>query len=362
MSERAINFFPGPCTLPFECTEKLYAETLDYQNTGMSLWEISHRTPYFEDIHNAAIDLMHEVFEIPKDTHRVLMLGGGGTLQFAMAPMNVIKPGQFAEFVETGFWSIKAIEDAARVGDARVIASSKDDQYHHIPKGFAVNPDARYLWITTNNTIVGTEYHALPETGDVPIFADMSSDILTRRVDWSRIGMAFAGMTKNLGPAGMAVVIVRKDILEASRTDIPAYLQYKIHDEHNSLYNTPPMFCIAYMKLFLEWTRDQGGLDAMDKNADTRANMVYEVIDTYADYYQCPAAREDRSRTSVCFQLPTAELDKKFAADAKAAGMWGLAGHFMFGKCRASLYNGMPVENVACLVDFMHDFVKKNPA
>jgi phosphoserine aminotransferase len=359
MAKRVFNFYPGPCTFPYEILEQAHAEFLDYRNNGMSLWEISHRTPIWDEVHFGAVNLMREVFRIP-DTHDILMLAGGGTLQFAMIPMNLLKPGTFAEYVNTGFWSTKAIADAKLVGDARVIASGEANKFRKIPKDFTVSPDARYLYLTTNNTIVGTEWHKMPETGKVPIVADMSSDILTRPVDWSRVSLAFAGLTKNLGPGGMAVVIIDKKFIAESNTGIPAYLRYDIHSENNSMYNTPPMFSIYLMKLFLEWTRDHGGLDQMDRNSDKKSGMVYQAIDAHPDFYNCLADPADRSRTNICWQMPTKELEDRFVAESEALDMIGLAGFFKFGHCRASLYNAMPMEGVERLVSFMEDFYQRN--
>jgi len=361
MPSRIFNFFPGPCTLPLSVLEKARDEFVNYQDSGMSLWETSHRTPAYEEIHNAAKDLMHEVFQIP-DTHDILMISGGGTLQFAMIPMNFLTAGKFAQHVITGWWAKRALDDARSVGDARVIASSEDVNYKYVPKDFKVDPKAEYLYVTTNNTIVGSELHEYPETGDIPIIADMSSDILTRPVPWDRIGLSFAGLTKNLGPGGMAVVIARKDMIEKSNKSLPTYLRYDIHSEHNSMFNTPAMFCIYIMKGILEWTKEQGGLEAMDRKADWRANKIYGVIDKYPEYYQCLVDKQDRSRTNLCFRLPTKEMDKKFSIEALAENMSGLAGYFQYGFCRASLYNAMPDEGVEKLEQFMIDFMERNPA
>ncbi len=360
MTKRVYNFYPGPCMLPFEALQSVHEACMNFEGKGMSLWETSHRTPGYEKLHSDAARLMMEVFEIP-DTHEVLMLQGGGTLQFAMIPMNFLHAGTFAEYVCTGHWSEKAIADAKLVGDARVIADSRDRNYSYVPKGYPVSPDAAYLYVTTNNTIYGSELHEYPKT-DVPIIADMSSDILTRRVDWSRVVLAFAGLTKNLGPGGMAVVIVSKDFMAKNNRKIPAYLRYDIHSEHNSMYNTPPMFCIYLMKEVLEWTKRNGGLAAMDENCENRAKKLYAAMDAEPGYYHCPVAKEDRSRTNVVFHLPTPELEKKFVAEAEKADMIGLGGHFLVGHCRASLYNAMPMEGVDRLVEFMADFRKNNPA
>lgn len=361
MPERIYNFFPGPCTLPLSALKQAEEEFLNYRDSGMSLWETSHRSEAYESIHNEAVSLMKEVFRVP-DSHQVLMISGGGTLQFSMIPMNFLYDGRFAEHVNTGVWATRALEDARIVGDAREIASGKDSDFLSIPKDYPISPDAEYLYLTTNNTIVGSEFHVYPDTGDVPLILDMSSDILTREVDWSRIGLAFAGLTKNLGPGGMAVVIISKDLLKKANRNLTSYLRYDIHNEHNSMYNTPPMFCIYLMKLILEWTRENGGLDQMDKNADLRANMIYGVLDEYKDYYNCPVAREDRSRTNICWTMPTEELEKKFAADAAAKGMVGLEGYFLIGHNRASLYNAMPMEGAEALAKFMVKFMNENPA
>ncbi len=361
MSKRVYNFFPGPCTLPESALEEVHSQCKDFENSGMSLWETSHRTPGYEAIQREAEELMMDVFQIP-DTHRVLFLGGGGTLQFAMIPMNFLTPGTFAEHVLTGHWAQKAYNDAKLIGDARIIANNEDKQYTYVPKGYPISKDARYLYVTTNNTFYGSELHEYPETNGVPIIADMSSDILTRPVDWSRIVLTFAGLTKNLGPGGMAVVIVNKKFMEGNNRNIPAYLRYDIHHEHNSLYNTPPMFCIYMMRSVLKWTKEHGGLAQMDKNCDERADMLYKAIDAFPGYYDCPIVKEDRSRTNICWQLPTKELEDKFVQEAKERGMVGLAGHFMVGHLRASLYNAMSIEGVQALVQFMEEFHDKNPA
>lgn len=361
MSQRVLNFYPGPCTLPYEAVEAVHRECLDFENSGMSLWETSHRTPGYERIHREAVELVHEVLEVP-ESHRVLMLGAGGSLQFAMIPMNLLGPGAFAEYVNTGYWANRAIEDARVVGDARVIASSEEDGFKHVPKGYPISPDARYLYLCTNNTIYGTELHQWPDTGGVPIVADVSSDLLTRTVDWSRVQLGFAGLTKNLGPAGMAVVIIEKELLSSTRRDLPSYLRYDVHDETDSMLNTPPMFSIAIMRRVLQWTRKNGGLTEMARQCGEKARMLYETIDAHPDYYRCPVAKEDRSRTNVVWHMPTEALERKFCEEAGERGMIGLPGHFLVGHCRASLYNAMSVEGVGILVQFMEEFRRGNPS
>lgn len=360
MPDRIYNFAAGPCTLPLPALEEAQVNFVNYKNTGMSLFETSHRSKTYDDIHMGAIQLLRDVYQIP-DTHKILMLGGGATLQFTMIPMNFLKEGGFAEYVNTGTWSTKAIADAKIIGDAREIASGKDNNFMTIPKDYTVSKDALYLHITTNNTIKGTQYHKLPETNGVPIIADMSSDFLSRPVEWNKIGLAYGGAQKNLGPAGMAIVIIRDDMMEKANKDLTAYMRYDIHADKYSMYNTPPMFPIYMMNLVLEWVRDNGGLEQMDKNADERCNIVYSIIDEYGDYYSCPVNKKDRSRMNVCFRLPSEDLEKKFISEALERGMSSLKGHRSVGGCRASLYNAMPIEGAEKLGRFMLEFMENNP-
>ena len=360
MPERIFNFAAGPCTLPLDALKKAAGEFVNYADSGMSLFEMSHRGKIYDGIHCEAIALLREVYGIPEN-FKILLLGGGATLQFAMIPYSFLKPGEFAQFVMSGTWAKKAYEDAKLLGDARIVASSKEQSHTVFPKGYTVDPAAAYLHITTNNTIEGTELHQLPDAGNVPIFADMSSDFLSRAVDWSKIGIAYGGAQKNLGPAGMAVVIIRDDILAKANKALPAYLRYDLHVDNNSMYNTPPMFPIYMMKLTLDWVKAQGGLKAMDKLADERANILYGAIDSNNAYYRCPVAKEDRSRMNVVFRLPTEELEATFIAEAKKRGMSDLKGHRSVGGCRASLYNAMPVAGVEALAAFMVEFMKAHP-
>jgi phosphoserine aminotransferase len=279
-----------------------------------------------------------------------------------MVPYNFLTAGKFAEYVITDTWSSKALKDAKLIGDARESASGEKSNYTVIPRDFKVDPQAEFLHITTNNTIRGTAWTFLPETGDVPIFADMSSDILSRKIDWPRFGLIYAGAQKNLAPAGLTLVIIRKDILEKANKKLPAYLRFDLHADNNSLYNTPPMFQIYFMKLFLEWVKQQGGLAEMDKRAGERARIIYEAIDGSNGYYSSPAAKEDCSRMNICFRLPNEDLDKKFLGETGKRGMNGLKGHRSVGGCRVSLYNAMPIEGAKALALFMAEFKGKNPA
>ncbi|RJO63309.1 MAG: 3-phosphoserine/phosphohydroxythreonine transaminase [Myxococcales bacterium] len=362
MPERIYNFSAGPSMLPLPVLKKAQAEFVNYADSGMSLFEMSHRGKIYDAVHNDAVRLTHEVYGIPTDTHQILFIQGGATLQFAMIPMSFLGQGKFAEYVTTGTWSQKALKDAQLIGDAREIATGKAENFMAIPKKFTVNPSAEYLHITTNNTIKGTEWHKLPDAGKVPIFADMSSDFLSRRVDWAKIGLAYGGVQKNLAPAGMALVIIRKDVLAKASQTVPAYLRYDLHAGENSLYNTPPVFPIYMMKLVLEWVKEVGGLEQMDKWAQQRSDLLYNAIDASGGYYKGPCAKEDRSRMNICWRLPTEELEAKFIAEASKKQLSGLKGHRSVGGCRASVYNAMPIEGVQALVKFMEEFKKANPA
>ncbi len=361
MPERIYNFAAGPCTLPLPALKKAQEEFVNFQDSGMSLFEMSHRGKIYDTVHMDAIALMREVYSLP-DNFKVLFLGGGATMQFAMIPMNFLREGHFAQYVNTGTWATKALKDAKLIGDARELATSADKDFMYIPKGFTVDPNAAYLHITTNNTIKGTEFHEIPDAGNVPIFADMSSDFMSRGVDWQKFGFVYGGIQKNLGPAGLSLVIIRDDMLEKVNKNLPAYLRYDLHADKYSMYNTPPMFQIYMMKLTLEWVKEMGGLEAMNKLADERSNLIYGVIDEHNDYFSCPVTKEDRSRMNICFRLPNEDLEKKFIAEGLERGMNGLKGHRSVGGCRASVYNAMPVEGAQALANFMVEFKNANPA
>lgn len=360
MPERIFNFAAGPCTLPLSVLQKAQAEFVNYQNQGMSLFEMSHRGKVYDAVHTETVKIFKEVYGIPS-THTVLFLGGGATLQFAMIPMNFLTEGSFAEYVNTGTWATKAYQDAKLLGDAREIATGKPTNFMTIPKDWTASPDSAYLHITTNNTIKGSQLQQLPDSNGAPLVADMSSDFMSKPVDWAKIAIAYGGAQKNLGPAGLAVVIIRDDMLAKARKDIPAYMRYDLHAENDSMYNTPPMFQIYMVKLVMEWVRESGGLAQMEKNAEARAKLIYDVVDTYGDYYSCPVNREDRSRMNLCFRLPTEELEAAFIAEAQKREMSGLKGHRSVGGCRASLYNAMPIEGAQALARFMVEFMEKNP-
>jgi phosphoserine aminotransferase len=360
MPERIFNFAAGPCTLPLTALQKAQSEFVNFQNSGMSLFEMSHRGKIYDALHTEAVQVFRDVYGIPS-THTILFIGGGATLQFMMIPMNFLPKDGFAEYINTGTWGTKALKDGQLLGDARELASGKETNFMTIPKDWKASPDAAYVHITTNNTIKGTQWQTLPDVGNTPLIADMSSDFMSKPVDWAKIALAYGGAQKNLGPAGMAVVIIRDDMLAKASKNVPAYMRYDLHAENNSMYNTPPMFQIYMLKLVMEWVKDVGGLAQMEKNAELRSNLIYNVIDQYGDYYSCPVNKADRSRMNLCFRLPTEDLEKKFIAEALERDMSGLKGHRSVGGCRASLYNAMPIEGAQTLANFMVEFMNKNP-
>jgi len=361
MPNRIYNFSAGPCTLPLPALEKAQADFVDYQGEGMSLIEMSHRGKHYDDIHYQAIANVREVLYVP-DSHDVLFIQGGATLQFAMVPMNFMADGKTAEFVNTGTWSKKAIADAEKLGPTRVIWTGADEKFTRVPRQdeYQVGGDAAYLHICGNETIGGIEYHEYPQTAEVPLIVDMSSHIMSRPVDWGKVTMAYAGAQKNLGPAGLALVIVNKALLEKCKDGLPAYLSYKTHAAKDSLYNTPPVFAIYMMKLITDWVKSEGGLAEMEKRALARSGALYDTIDNSGGWYRCPVDKASRSRMNVCFRLSTEELETKFIAEALEVNFSGLKGHRSVGGCRASMYNAMPLEGAEKLAEFMADFKKKN--
>ena len=358
---RKINFYAGPSTLPLEVLEELKDEIADYHGEGLSMIETSHRSPMYDKIHNETVELFHKLLNIP-DNYRVLFIGGGATLQFGMLPMNLLTPGKTAEYINSGAWAGKAIEDATHIGNVRVIWDGKESHYMTLPDAASIKPgkDAAYLHLTSNETIGGVQWKEFPDTGNIPLVADMSSDILSRPVDISRFGIIYAGAQKNIGPAGVTVVIIRDDLAAASPKKLPAYLRYKIHADKNSLYNTPPVFSIYTIHKVLTLMAAKGGVQGVEKINTRKAGALYEVIDGNPDFFSCPVDKEFRSHMNVVFRLPTEELEKQFVAEAKAEGMLGLKGHRDVGGCRASIYNALPLEGAQALAELMKNFASKN--
>ena len=353
---RKYNFSAGPSTLPVSVLENLRDEMVDYQGMGLSLVEASHRSPEYDKVHSTTLALVKELLQVP-DSHEVLLLQGGATLQFGMIPLNFLNGGS-CDAVMSGSWAKKAIADSAAVGTVNKVFDGKDSSYTTLPESVKTSPGAAYLHITSNETIEGVQWKTFPDTGDVPLIADASSDIMSRPLPIAKFGMIYAGAQKNLGPAGVTLVIISKDLLAKCPDNLPAYLNYKTHADKDSLYNTPPVFAIWAMGEVLKWIKSNGGLDAVQKLNEKKAGLVYNAIASHGDFYRCPVDPKVRSTMNVVFRLPSEELEKQFIAEAKEKGMIGLKGHRSVGGCRASLYNAMPLEGAQALADFMDAFAK----
>nr|BDT36088.1 3-phosphoserine/phosphohydroxythreonine transaminase [Myxococcus sp. MH1] len=358
---RVINFNPGPAGLPLPALERARDELLDFQGSGMSVMEHSHRGKEYEAVHDEAIALLSELTGLPS-THQVLFLTGGASQQFAQVPMNFLTPDTSADYLMTGVWSEKALDEAKYYGKPRVAATTvqPDKHYTRVPRQDELSLDAKaaYVHVTTNNTIYGTQWHTMPDTGPVPLVADMSSDFLWKKMDLSRFGLVYAGAQKNLGPSGVTLVVAQKDFIAKGRKDIPKIFRYAVHAENNSLYNTPPTLAIYLVRNVLAWMKDVGGLGQIEAWNRQKADLLYGALDTHAGFYRAPVERASRSVMNVVFHLPTPELDAAFVADAKRHGMVGLKGHRTAGGIRVSTYNAVTVENVRTLVTFMEHFVK----
>jgi phosphoserine aminotransferase len=359
--KRIWNFNPGPATLPVAVLEKAKNEMMNYAGTGMSVMELSHRSKAYEAIQNEAKSLLMELLGIPKN-YKVLFLQGGASMQFAMIPMNLLPAGKSADYVLTGYWAQKALKEAKGLGTVRVAGTTESTQFNRIPEQSELQLDAKaaYCHITSNNTIFGTGWKTFPQTGNVPLIADMSSDILSRKIDAGKFAMIYAGSQKNLGPAGVVLAIMRDDLIAAGRADIPVIWKYSTFAENDSLYNTPPCYTIYVVKLVLEWVKGLGGLAAVEKRNEDKGKMLYGTIDALKDFYKGTADAKSRSLMNVTFRLPSEELEVKFVAEAKAAGFEGLKGHRSVGGVRVSMYNAFEPEGIRQLTDFMKEFAKKN--
>jgi phosphoserine aminotransferase len=359
MGQRVLNFNPGPSTLPLPVLETVREELLDYRGSGMSVMEISHRSGEFEEIIESGAGLARELFGLPAEYH-VLFLTGGASQQFAMIPLNFLAPQRSAVYVDTGSWSSKAIRESERVGKTRIAFSGKSEDYRRIPADaeLQIAEDAAYLHLTTNNTIQGTQFQRTPDVA-VPLIADMSSDIGSRRREFSRYAMFYAGAQKNLGPAGVTLVVLRDDLLQRANDALPSLLHYKTQASKRSLYNTPPCFPIYVVKLVLEWIRDQGGLAAMEQASQRKQELVYGIIDRHPEFFRGTVEPQSRSWMNVTLRLPDEELERRFLSEAAESGLVGLKGHRSVGGIRASLYNAMPVQGVEQLVHFMEQFLAR---
>lgn len=359
--ERVFNFSAGPSMLPLAVLEKAQKDMLNYEGSGMSVMEMSHRSPVYDAIIKDAEAKLRQLMNIP-DNYKVLFLQGGASTQFSAVPLNLLNKSGKADYIVSGQFSGKAYKEAQKYGDIALAATSKDANFVFVPKTdrSSFRADADYVHICFNNTIYGTKFPYIPDTGDIPLVADMSSCIISEPVDVSKFGLIYAGAQKNMAPAGLTIVIVREDLIGKANPQIPTMLDYSIMAENDSMYNTPPCYCIYIAKLVYEWILDMGGLEKMKEHNQKKANILYNYLDSQ-DYYVAPVEKESRSMMNVTFVTGDADLDKKFAKEAEACGLMNLKGHRSVGGMRASIYNAMPIEGVEKLVEFMKEFAKNNP-
>lgn len=352
-----MNFNPGPAALPLAALERAQRELLDFEGTGMSIMEHSHRGAAYERVHYEALALLRELLGIGDD-HHVLFLQGGARHQFAMIPYNLLHDGQSADYVITGNWAVQAHAEGARLGTVRVAASTETEGFTRVPRSdeLDLDPSAAYVHLTSNNTLYGTQWASYPETGSVPLVADMTSDLLSRPIDVSRFGAFYAGAQKNLGPAGVTVVVIRKDLVEGARTDRPAVWQYRSFVEKDSLWNTPPTFAIYMLRNTLSVLKEWGGAAGLEARSREKAALVYGFLDEHADFFRCPVEKESRSIMNAVFRLPSEALEKRFVSEAAEASMVGLKGHRAVGGIRISMYNAVEKAWIERLLSFMGDF------
>jgi phosphoserine aminotransferase len=357
---RIFNFSAGPAVLPLSVLEEAQRDLVSLPGVGMSVLEISHRSKAFDEIIQGAEADIRALAGIP-DGYEVLFLQGGASLQFSMVPMNLLASGATADYIVTGVWSQKAVKEAKRVGTVNIAATTEADNFTHVPAqgDLKLTGDAAYVHVTSNNTIYGTQWRALPDAGGRPLVNDASSDIFSQPIDVARHGVIYAGAQKNLAPAGLTLVIIRKDLLERSPASLPTMLSYKVHAENTSLYNTPPVFAIYVLRLVLKWLRANGGLEAMAAQNERKAGLLYAEIDR-SGFYRGHARPDSRSWMNVTFRLPSEDLEKQFVKQSTAAGFDGLKGHRSVGGLRASIYNAFPEEGVTALVEFMREFERRN--
>ncbi len=357
---RVYNFSAGPSMLPLSVLEKAASELVNYGDAGMSVMEMSHRSPAYEAIIQKAEADLRKVMNIP-DNYKVLFLQGGASTQFAAVPLNLMKTGK-ADYIVSGQFSGKAQKEGEKYGDAKIAASSKADNFTYIPETTreSFRPDADFVHICFNNTIYGTKFNYIPDTGDLPLVAVMSSCIISEPVDVTKFGVIYAGAQKNMAPAGLTLVIVREDLLGNARPETPSMLDWKLMADNDSMYNTPPCYAIYMAGLVYEWILSIGGLEKMKEMNQKKANLLYDYLDSQ-DYYIAPVKKECRSMMNVTFVTGNEELDKKFPKEAEKAGLMNLKGHRSVGGMRASIYNAMPYEGVEALVEFMKKFAAENP-
>jgi phosphoserine aminotransferase len=355
MPDRIFNFSPGPSVLPYPVLEQAARDIVNFHDKGIGLIELSHRSKEFMEVMDESGAMVRENLEVPEN-YKVLFLQGGASSQFFMVPMNLLGPGKKAAYLNTGTWSKKAIKEARLFGDIEVPFSSEETLFDRVPsnKEYTVDRASEYLYFVTNNTIYGTQFHEFPDK-EVMLVADMSSEILSRKIDVSRFGIIFAGAQKNMGPAGVTIVIIREDLLDRSPEHLPTMLRYRTHADNGSMFNTPPTFAVYCVGRVMRWLKDMGGVHAVERINREKAGLLYEAIDS-TDFYRGHAALDSRSLMNVSFNLPSPELEAKFIAEATAQGLDGLKGHRSIGGCRASIYNAFPREGVDKLVQFMEHF------
>jgi phosphoserine aminotransferase len=361
MKERVYNFYPGPATLPLPVLEAARAEFLNFQASGMSVMEISHRSKQYEGVQNEAAARLKRLLKLGDD-FKVLFLQGGASLQFAMAPMNFLSPEQTADYLVTGSFAKKAAQEGKYFGQVHVAVDTGEEGFRRIPdpEELKFSPNPVYVHLTSNNTIYGTQWQTFPDCGKAPLIADMSSDILSRPFNPEPLGLIYAGAQKNLGPAGVTIVIIREDLLEKANPNLPAMYRYETFAKNNSLYNTPPSFSIYMVSLVLKWLEDAGGVEAIYQRNQEKAALIYDEIDRSNGFYRGHAEKNSRSLMNVTFRLPSEELEQKFVSEATSQGLVGLKGHRSVGGLRASIYNAMPYEGCKALAEFMKDFMAKN--
>ncbi len=360
MPERVFNFFAGPATLPYDVVKAASSGAVNFENLGMSVMEISHRSAQFDKMFCETQKNMLNIMGLSEDEYAVLFLGGGASTQFCVVPFNFLEDGMTADYVVTGGWSKKAVKEAKFFGNVNIAASSEDSNFSYIPKAFNLTPGAAYVHTTSNNTLVGTQIFDFPETGNVPLVSDMSSDFLSRKIDYSKFSLIYAGAQKNIGPSGVTAVIIKRSWAEQARTEVPTMLSYATHLAKNSLFNTPPSFPIYVVGLVMKWILEQGGLEAVEAANIKKAELLYSYMDDSSGFYTGTAKKDSRSLMNVTFRLPSEELEKKFIAEGVLNDLLGLKGHRSVGGCRASIYNAMPYEGVEALVEFMKKFKAAN--
>lgn len=359
-NERIFNFNAGPAAIPLKVLEEIQSSFLNFNQSGMSITEISHRSPHFDTVINDACHRAKRLLKLD-DRFHVLFLQGGASFQFAMIPMNFLSGDDTADYVNTGTWSTKAIKEAEiQKKNYTVAASSEDKDFSYIPKNIEFSKNAKYVHLTSNNTIKGTQFHQFPDTNGVPIICDMSSDIFSRSLDMEKFGLIYAGAQKNLGPSGTCMVIVRQDMLDMANEDLPSMLKYSTFASKNSMYNTPPCFGIYTINLVLKWIEEEmGGLEKMEDYNIKKAGLLYDFIDS-SSYYRATAQNDSRSLMNITFRLPNEALEKQFVVSATQKGFGGLKGHRSVGGCRASIYNAATMESINSLIQFMESFEKEN--